>query len=88
MPITNVRLGFATNSSSSHSIVLTNRRYSDDSGNSYGGNLDFGWESFTLASQGSKLPYIALLLRYELESFLPARKRRVSSTNFSRTYAT
>lgn len=71
MPITNVRLGFATNSSSSHSIVLTNRRYSDDSGNSYGGNLDFGWESFTLASQGSKLPYIALILRYELESFLP-----------------
>jgi hypothetical protein len=59
MQIHNVRLGFATNSSSSHSIVFfpTNipRDTMDDCD-------DFGWEFFTASSRESKEKYFAATL--------------------------
>lgn len=54
MKLLNLRLGFATNSSSSHSVlVFPNHRQSDD----WNSN-DFGWDTFTLATEDLKLSYL------------------------------
>jgi hypothetical protein len=52
--IHNVRNGFATNSSSSHSVVLA-PGLSDDP---CSGDFQFGWENFVLASPESKMKYL------------------------------
>ena len=59
MNIQNCRLGFATNSSSTHSIVIipNNMEVSDD--------IDtdcYGWENFTLSSERLKTEYFAVTL--------------------------
>lgn len=67
----NVRLGFATNSSSSHSIVFAtdvepgsagptfNFAYSKDA-------FDFGWEGFELSTPDEKLAYLAVVVNMSL----------------------
>ena len=53
--ITSVRLGFATNSSSSHSVLLVpQHNYYDD----YDAG-DYNWSWFTLASENAKLGYLS-----------------------------
>lgn len=61
MFLDNVRFGFATNSSSTHSIIITKKQVSDD--------LEdyFGWDYFTASSQQAKRQYLAGILRYHLE---------------------
>jgi len=54
----NVRLGLATNSSSSHSIIFTEQRVRD----SYDNLEGFGWDFFTLASQQAKESYFQVAL--------------------------
>lgn len=56
--LTNIRVGPATNSSSSHSIIITDKKLR--SVPSHGG---FGWDNFTLATRADKLMYLATLLR-------------------------
>lgn len=56
--INNVRQGFATNSSSSHSMVYVSTPVSDST--HYGDN-QFGWEDFTLDSLGEKLLYALVM---------------------------
>lgn len=69
--ITSVRLGFATNSSSSHSIVLTNEKYGyEPSSDSFG----FGWETFVLSDKEDKLRYLALIIMHDLKKFLTPRQ--------------
>ncbi len=58
MLIQNLRLGFATNSSSSHSIVLLPNPRND----SYHDETTFGWEYFTLTSNEDKMRYLAAQL--------------------------
>jgi len=58
MKIHNIRMGHATNSSSSHSIIVMERPPADEAPESD----EFGWENFTLASRGSKVPYLARIL--------------------------
>ena len=55
MFVHNVRYGFATNSSSTHSIVLINKgeRILDDDD-----SQEYGWEFFTCASETSKRQYL------------------------------
>lgn len=55
MNVSNIRLGHATNSSSSHSIILLNRRQEDY--DCYGN--EFGWGCFTLGSRAAKAEYFA-----------------------------
>jgi hypothetical protein len=66
MKIHNVRAGFATNSSSSHSIVMlapgTSERDDEYS------RFEYGWEQFTLSDATSKTAYLAVQLRQALES--------------------
>jgi len=60
MYIHNVRYGFATNSSSSHSIILLN------DGETTHDNLDyqeFGWDFFTAASERAKREYMGQVVK-------------------------
>lgn len=67
MQVSNVRLGFATNSSSSHSIVILpkgDRAPREDCDSSDGG---YGWENFVLTSEEEKMRYFAAQLGETLE---------------------
>jgi hypothetical protein len=55
--LVNARFGFATNSSSSHSIIVA--QGIEDSLMSIDGAMSYGWGNFTLASQAEKAKYIA-----------------------------
>jgi hypothetical protein len=57
MKIWNVRLGFATNSSSSHSLIFLKNIKDDIDDKNY-----FGWECFTAASKELKQNYLAATL--------------------------
>lgn len=59
MRIHNVRLGFATNSSSTHSIIFLKPGQRPEDSVSGG---EFGWDFWTAASQASKRQYVALHL--------------------------
>lgn len=68
MKIHNVRYGFATNSSSSHSLLLTKEQFSDSLENTdY-----FGWEQFTLASEETKRQYVYAQFRKIFEDEIGA----------------
>lgn len=62
MNIFNVRYGFATNSSSTHSLITIPSGNTGiyDSGTS---GSEFGWENFTCVSKEAKQRYLSLLLR-------------------------
>lgn len=62
MPIQlgNIRLGHATNSSSTHSIIFLKKKVKDDmAGQGLG---EFGWQHFTAASRDLKARYLATVL--------------------------
>lgn len=64
MRIHNRRYGFATNSSSSHSVIaLPGGRFLSDREDPRG---EYGWEPFTLASHGAKRSYVAAQLAHAL----------------------
>lgn len=55
MILHNVRLGFATNSSSAHSLIFLSDAVDSDVE-----DFDFGWNNFMAASDGAKKGYVAL----------------------------
>lgn len=65
MKIHNVRLGFATNSSSTHSLIFLRGAGDDDVG-----DAQFGWDFFTAASKDAKSDYLAITLRDNLRHFV------------------
>lgn len=58
--ITFWRRGFATNSSSAHSLIFSGQKLEDSEDAK---SLQFGWDFFTCASPESKLGYLALCLK-------------------------
>ena len=62
MMIFNVRFGFATNSSSTHSIIISKEKIKNDAPS----DKYFGWEFFTLAKTSSKRDYLAAILNQHL----------------------
>ena len=68
MKISNVRLGFATNSSSSHSIVVLPKGVSAPSGFDVIEG-EYGWENFVLKNQQDKLSYLAAAVGSSLLEF-------------------
>jgi molybdenum cofactor biosynthesis enzyme MoaA len=56
MKIHNLRLGFACNSSSSHSLIFLPECDWDEG--EYVGHQDFGWDRFTLGTNESKMGYL------------------------------
>jgi len=75
--ILNARMGFATNSSSSHSIIILNR--GDDLPPEEYPNYDdnFGWDNFTLTSPEQKSLYFAAILYQGLSYILPDRAAHI-----------
>lgn len=59
MKIKFIRKGFANNSSSSHSIIFTNKNFDKISDNDEG---YFGWNNFTCSSRYSKEKYLLIML--------------------------
>ena len=75
MKIHNVRLGFACNSSSSHSLlILPNGKKVEDNDVE---NNEFGWGYFTAASPEAKRQYLALQLYYNLQGAVNSEIARV-----------
>lgn len=71
MNILNIRLGFATNSSSTHSIVLLPKRQEAlDTGDSF----EFHWDYFTASNKSSKANYMAIMLAKNLKGFVTDRQ--------------
>jgi len=67
MKIHNIRLGFATNSSSSHSLIFDpNIKVADK----YEGD-NFGWNFFTCSSKKAKQKYLGSMFRQNFQGFLP-----------------
>jgi hypothetical protein len=64
MLVHNVRLGFATNSSSSHSIIFLKPKQRVEDSDVEGG--EFGWNYFTAASAEAKRQYVAIHLFHAL----------------------
>jgi sulfatase maturation enzyme AslB (radical SAM superfamily) len=60
--IHNIRYGFATNSSSTHSIIIMN---GNDPITDCSNNQDFGWDLFTLVSEKVKREYIGQILKLQ-----------------------
>lgn len=67
MYIHNVRLGFATNSSSNHSIILNPALVADWQ---VPIDMDYGWDEFLLRSKQSKADYLAIQLLTNLRRSL------------------
>ncbi len=69
---TNLRFGFATNSSSTHSIVVLNPQVATPRNTTV---QDFGWDHFTASSDQSKVNWLHGCLQSSLETNLPAEMR-------------
>ena len=65
MKIHNVRLGFATNSSSTHSVMFIPPGVKLAAGEA-ADELDFGWQDFTLRTADEKQQYLAVTVYEQL----------------------
>jgi len=85
MYIHNVRYGFATNSSSTHSIVLIgkNQSVSDDTD-----GQSFGWNFFTAKSEEAKRQYMGQQVKYAFENVhhLGSEEAAIIASNWAGTY--
>lgn len=70
--IFNVRFGFATNSSSTHSIIISKENIRNNAPR----DKYFGWEFFTLAKKSSKRDYLAAILYQHLEPIIGSKMAR------------
>jgi hypothetical protein len=68
MKISSLRLGFATNSSSSHSIVIVDKPVRSRSNEGWG----FGWDEFILTHTDDKMAYLAMQVKSTLEDYVNA----------------
>lgn len=66
----NVRLGHATNSSSSHSIVIVDPRTTVPNGQPVKRG-EYGWENFVLTAPEDKMAYLAAAIAETLQAYLP-----------------
>ena len=79
MKVHNLRVGFATNSSSSHSIVMIPRGQHELT-NEYQ-RFNYGWEEFTLADPDSKSAYFVTQLMHNLEDGHMQKEEIVHAVN-------
>jgi len=64
--IKNVRLGFANNSSSSHSLIFIPNPENNKFKDRYIGNKEYTWNNFIISSEQEKIYYLACMLYIEL----------------------
>ncbi len=67
MKVHNIRLGFATNSSSTHSFAFNRLRKNIAENDDY--DNSFGWDFFTLASKEAKDEYMSVMLSDNLKNY-------------------
>jgi hypothetical protein len=84
MIIGNVRIGFATNSSSSHSIVIVKDPAKVTPVPHSGSYGSYGWENFVLKDKPSKLDYLANLLYSSFSEVLGERIATLLINDFFR----
>lgn len=77
--LVNLRQGFASNSSSDHSIIISNRKWQDTTGD----GMDFGWEQFICASSNSKMRYLAAQLFSSFTGMMPPEAAYVLACNLT-----
>lgn len=70
MKIYNIRLGFANNSSSSHSIIFLNKEELRNIVDRDCEEGQFGWQHFTAISEVTKKTYIGQILRQAFQSIM------------------
>lgn len=75
--ILSARIGFATNSSSAHSMIILNKgdTLPPEEGPDYGNN--FGWDNFVLTSKRQKGLYFGAILYHALNGILPERATNI-----------
>lgn len=78
MHLLNLRLGLATNSSSTHSLIFLAKKPKDSGVK----NGEFGWNFFTASSQKLKKQYLAILLQKELTKILPPNIAQIVFDNY------
>lgn len=84
MHISNIRLGFATNSSSSHSIIFCKKgqwKFRDEETE----DGEFGWNEFCCASMEAKAHYLAQTLFHNLVGSIGEEMARSVATDWCRT---
>lgn len=81
---TNIRLGFATNSSSSHSVVLGPGQYQAGE-MSPAFDFGFGWEGFCLDDAGSRVAYLAAGVLHSLKDLPDYQAKAVLKEMFAGT---
>ena len=83
--IANIRAGFATNSSSSHSIVILPKgkegSVHEVEPNGWGDGLEYGWDRFILTTPRSKMEYLATQLAMAIEHHIPDIYARAALIN-------
>lgn len=62
MKLLNIRQGFACNSSSTHSIIFSDKKYRDTS------EFEFGWNWFTASAEDSKRAWLGCQILSQLEA--------------------
>lgn len=76
--IAKVRLGHATNSSSSHSVVILDKPASDDDVE----YCEFGWNQFVASSSSAKLKYLATMIYQNLSGVLGYEMARLIASEW------
>jgi hypothetical protein len=73
----NARGGLATNSSSSHSLIILPGPVADDDLQNDDGSAAFGWQYFTAGSDAAKRAYLGLILHDALGDQMPDDLKRL-----------
>lgn len=81
----NVRLGLATNSSSSHSMIRLNENGKKKARDRDSG-FDFQWDNFVLRSYESKLKYLAAMLWYTRRRLWSQHADRIKDVGYAYKY--
>jgi len=78
MKIQGIRYGFATNSSSSHSVIVLPNQEDDDI---Y--DQEFGWDNWTAASQEQKMTYLGVTISSQIQKKVGETLSRIIAEYFS-----
>ena len=84
--IVKFRLGFATNSSSTHSIIFLPPDFDVKNLICGGKENDYGWEDFRLVSTDQRARYAATMLLSALRQIMPGHAAAVIAENWGHTH--
>jgi len=83
MQIPNIRIGFATNSSSLHSIVILKDEYKNKKIKNLLPYYGYGWDKFILSSKDLKLDYMAQQILHNIKTYSPELRELIFKHYFN-----